>query len=215
MASASYIGARSDNKLNEELQQILQTPNIDEESEQQNRQKILDLIADGQKHITDIQTELSQLNQQNHDYTAKITALDMQIRKMEEVKIRSDEGQKINQTQLDEIVQKINEEFGVSADKLPEIGEFSPNEKLPSADKLSAQLRQTQEKRDALGAVNLRAEIEQEELRTRLDDITVQSDDLQKAVTELKDGITRLNTEARKQLLEAFDKVNKYFSEFS
>ncbi|MCH9853117.1 MAG: chromosome segregation protein SMC [Alphaproteobacteria bacterium] len=200
-------------RLNEELQQILQTPNFDAESEQQNRQKILDLIADTQKTITDIQTELSNFNQQNHEYTQKITALDMQIRKMEEVKIRSDEGQKINQQQLDDITQKISEEFGTSADKLPEIGEFSPNDKLPSADRLSEQLRQQQAKRDALGAVNLRAEIEQEELRTRLDDITAQSDDLQKAVIELRNGITRLNSEARKELLLAFDKVNKHFSE--
>ncbi len=195
----------------QELEKQMEQTHLTPKAEEQNRQKILNLIASEAKEIEETQAKLSHLSQDNLSYQQKIDMFHQKIKKAEEIKIRADEGQKIHQAQLQEIIEKIQEEFGTMPEKLLEIGKFSAQEKLPSTDVLTEKLRQKQEEREAMGAVNLRAEAEQQELQARLQEITFQSEDLQQAVTELKRGITHLNQEARKQLLVAFDAVNGHF----
>jgi chromosome segregation protein len=65
--------------------------------------------------------------------------------------------------------------------------------------------------RDALGAVNLRAEEEANEYHQRLQTMRTERADLTGAIAKLRDGIDELNAEGRERLLAAFDVINEHF----
>ncbi|MDQ1900737.1 AAA family ATPase [Paracoccus sp. WLY502] len=66
--------------------------------------------------------------------------------------------------------------------------------------------------RDALGAVNLRAEEDKQELEAERDRIAAEKSDLEEAIRKLRAGIASLNREGRERLLAAFDAVNANFT---
>ncbi|MFC3527722.1 chromosome segregation SMC family protein [Paracoccus mangrovi] len=72
-----------------------------------------------------------------------------------------------------------------------------------------ARLRQS---RDALGAVNLRAEEDKRELDAERDRLGGEKEDLTEAIRKLRQGIGSLNREGRERLLAAFDTVNANFT---
>ena len=65
--------------------------------------------------------------------------------------------------------------------------------------------------RDALGAVNLRAEEEAVEYGDRLNAMREERSDLTQAIAKLRDGIDELNAEGRERLIAAFDIINDNF----
>lgn len=67
--------------------------------------------------------------------------------------------------------------------------------------------------RDAMGPVNLRAEIEAAEVEEQLANLGRERADLDAAIGRLRQGIASLNREGRERLVEAFDKVNGHFRE--
>jgi chromosome segregation protein len=65
--------------------------------------------------------------------------------------------------------------------------------------------------REALGAVNLRAEDEASEYGERLNSMKSERIDLTQAIAKLRDGIDELNAEGRERLVAAFDIINANF----
>jgi chromosome segregation protein len=65
--------------------------------------------------------------------------------------------------------------------------------------------------REALGAVNLRAEDEATEYGDRLQTMKVERSDLTSAIARLRDGIDELNAEGRERLVAAFDVIDDNF----
>jgi chromosome segregation protein len=65
--------------------------------------------------------------------------------------------------------------------------------------------------RDALGAVNLRAEEDAAEVETEREKLATDKADLEAAIAKLRQGVSELNREGRARLLAAFDQVNETF----
>ncbi|NBB98392.1 MAG: chromosome segregation protein SMC, partial [Alphaproteobacteria bacterium] len=82
---------------------------------------------------------------------------------------------------------------------------------LPDLAGLEDTLARLKRARDALGAVNLRAEEDAREVQTEHDTLVQEMADLDAAIAKLRAGIAALNREGRERLLEAFDKVNANF----
>ena len=80
---------------------------------------------------------------------------------------------------------------------------------MAALDDDAARLRRA---RDALGAVNLRAEEDARTLQVESDTLTQEKADLEAAIAKLRSGINALNREGRERLLMAFDKVNTNFA---
>ncbi len=64
-----------------------------------------------------------------------------------------------------------------------------------------------------MGAVNLGTLEEYEELRGRYEFMTKQQDDLTKAIAELEEAISKINSTTRKKLRDAFEALNAKFGE--
>ena len=83
---------------------------------------------------------------------------------------------------------------------------------IPDAETLEAEVNRHKRQRDALGAVNLRAEEDAKEVQAEYDNLTHEKADLEEAIRTLRSGIASLNREGRERLLTAFEQVNGNFS---
>ena len=83
---------------------------------------------------------------------------------------------------------------------------------MPQAEAVEADVNRLKRQRDALGAVNLRAEEDATEVRTELETLETEKTDLEEAIKALRSGIASLNREGRERLLTAFEEVNSNFS---
>ena len=81
----------------------------------------------------------------------------------------------------------------------------------PGISELSLKLERLIRERDNMGPVNLRAEVESQEITDKMASMQAERDDLVHAIEKLREGIGKLNKEARERLLAAFDSVNAHF----
>jgi chromosome segregation protein len=89
--------------------------------------------------------------------------------------------------------------------------EVSPDA-MPNAQTLEADVNRHKRQRDALGAVNLRAEEDAQEVQQEHDTLKGEKTDLEEAIKTLRGGIAGLNREGRERLLTAFEQVNSNFT---
>ena len=107
--------------------------------------------------------------------------------------------------------ERIREDLEIEPEALLDQLETDP-EKMPPADKIEEDVARLRRQRDALGAVNLRAEEDAKEVSEERDALAEEKEDLEAAIRKLRSGIASLNKEGRERLLAAFDEVNSNFS---
>jgi chromosome segregation protein len=83
---------------------------------------------------------------------------------------------------------------------------------MPDAEALDQDVSRLKRQREALGAVNLRAEEDARSVEAEYDTLAAEKRDLEEAVKKLRAGIAGLNKEGRERLLTAFEQVNANFS---
>jgi chromosome segregation protein len=96
------------------------------------------------------------------------------------------------------------------ADLLAQL-ELDPDQ-MPNAETLEADVGRLKRQREALGAVNLRAEEDAKSVQEEHDTLFAEKSDLEEAVKKLRAGIAGLNREGRERLLTAFEQVNASFA---
>lgn len=82
---------------------------------------------------------------------------------------------------------------------------------IPASDLLEADVSRLKRQRDALGAVNLRAEEDAKQVAEEHAALLSEKTDLEAAIKTLRAGIASLNREGRERLLTAFELVNSNF----
>ncbi len=127
-----------------------------------------------------------------------------------EARARADAMTDAARIQVETAAGRIDEELGVGPEALLETLEGDPD-KMPSSERIEADVARLRRQRDALGAVNLRAEEDAREVQEEFDTLSSEKADLEAAIAKLRTGITSLNREGRERLLRAFEEVNKSF----
>ena len=107
-------------------------------------------------------------------------------------------------------VERIAEDMETTPDALLESLDGDPD-KMPSAEQIEHDVNRLKRQRDALGAVNLRAEEDAKEVQEEHDTLLKEKTDLEEAIKKLRSGIASLNKEGRERLLTAFEEVNGSF----
>ena len=118
-----------------------------------------------------------------------------------------------NNERMSEVKSLINKELNINADELIKLTNFSDENPMPTETSAEDSYERFKNERELLGGVNLRADFELEEIQERFDETKSEREDLDKAITELKKGITGLNQESRERMRLAFDEVNSKFQE--
>jgi len=84
---------------------------------------------------------------------------------------------------------------------------------FPDAVEQEDKLDAKKNERERLGSVNLRANEETAQYKTTIKKMEMDREDLVSAIAKLRNSINELNQKGRERLLEAFEKVNRKFSE--
>lgn len=82
-----------------------------------------------------------------------------------------------------------------------------------SEEKARRKLERLQREREAMGPVNLRAEVEAEETGQQIDTIAREGEELTTAIAKLRGSIGHLNREGRERLATIFKEVDRNFQE--
>ncbi len=106
--------------------------------------------------------------------------------------------------------ERIMEDQETTPQKLLNALDVNP-EDMPASDVIEADVNRLKRQRDALGAVNLRAEEDAKEVQEEHDTLLHERMDLEEATKKLRTGILSLNREGRERLLTAFETVNSNF----
>ncbi len=161
---------------------------------------------------------------------AKLTECERQLKKDEtllvearENRVRAEGNVAASQHLISELQSRMTEKLDAEPAQLLSIAGFestellvaslkNPNGEAPTA-LLERRVAKLAAEREAMGPVNLRADVEAQELTAELERITTERNDLSQAIAKLRHGIGELNSEARNRLTEAFNKVNENFQD--
>ena len=124
---------------------------------------------------------------------------------------RAEERSEGAKRRLSDIEHEIREMLEVEPSAVAELAELKPEQALPDVAETEATLERLRRERERLGAVNLRADEELQEVEAQHTSLTAERDDLVEAIKKLRLGIQSLNREARERLLSSFEQVNKHF----
>ena len=114
------------------------------------------------------------------------------------------------QERVEETEARLHDATGESLETLEQRGENSEFNVL-SSDEIERRLDEARLARDRLGAVNLRADDEAEELDAERQHLKTERDDLTEAVARLRKAVDTLSREGRARLVDAFEVVDGHF----
>ena len=128
-----------------------------------------------------------------------------------ETRARAEARAEAARESVEQAAERIAEETGATPEALLETLAADPD-RMPAAEALEAEVNRLKRQRDALGAVNLRAEEDAREVQEEHDSLLREKTDLEEAIRTLRAGIASLNKEGRERLLTAFEQVNTNFA---
>tara|TARA_Y100001970_G_scaffold234733_1_gene293310 strand:- start:969 stop:3365 length:2397 start_codon:yes stop_codon:yes gene_type:complete len=112
-----------------------------------------------------------------------------------------------------DLLERIESDLNLNENNILEFSNLDQNEEFPDAVTQEELLDEKKRKRDLLGSVNLRADEETYKYENEIKKMEQDRQDLVTAIIKLKESINELNQKGRERLLEAFEKVNRKFSE--
>ena len=107
---------------------------------------------------------------------------------------------------------RIMEEASATPAELLDTLKVDPD-RMPDAETLDTDVQRLKRQREALGAVNLRAEEDAKNVDAEYQALAAEKIDLEEAIKKLRAGIAGLNREGRERLLTAFEQVNTNFGQ--
>ncbi|MBM3502872.1 MAG: hypothetical protein FJX65_03255 [Alphaproteobacteria bacterium] len=130
-----------------------------------------------------------------------------------ESRVRLESGVEQGIQHLKDIATQIRERIECEPQEVLTKAEHDPGDPLPELAAIEAKLDRIRRERDNMGPVNLRADIEAEEISQKMTTLATERDDLVQAIAKLRQGIANLNREGRERMLASFEQVNKHFQD--
>lgn len=171
----------------------LELPNLESEFHEQFQQteKLQKTWNEWQLELNQVQEKQQQLTEQRHQAQQK----DEQVREQLEQKRLAWQAAKSDREHYLEQLKELN------AEALSDLSiEMKDHQQ---------KLEKAQQQFEKIGAVNLAASQEYEEVSQRFDELSHQMQDLQNTVDQLKDAMKSIDQETRKLFMTTFDQVNQ------
>ena len=198
------------NKLLSELNENQKNPERIATSKGQNLQN----LENTKKDSEELEIQIGKAEEKYNFINKNLSSIQEKFAVLRENKARFEatiEG--IDQRKMDLIYLIKNELKIENVNNLLSISDLNKTDQIPSINEQEDKLTNMKRNREALGSVNLRADLETEKFRTSIKKMEEDRSDLVSAIVKLKASINELNQKGRERLLEAFSKVNKKFNE--
>ena len=176
-------------ELNTKIEEAISNRNIAADQLVKNETSLNDadkLVREAEKAVSTLREEMIKVE----------SLLNLSKAKIQNIEDRVFEKLKIQSTELNKFI-NIKEE----------------DQPIKSIEILEKTLQRLLNERETLGAVNLRAEDEMNEMLNKIEVMSKERVDLEEAIAKLRSGIFELNKEGRQRLTESFEEVNKNFKQ--
>jgi chromosome segregation protein len=179
----------------------------------QQRNELLSLLSNAEQARRDRADELATAENALTEADRALKLEEHRLAEMRENKVRSEAAVEQAREAEQSLTERIRERLECTpADVLP-LAELDPSEPLPDKTIVDQKLQRLLRERENIGPVNLRAEVESNELDQQLAGMQTERSDLVNAIARLRQGINSLNREGRERLLAAFELVNGHFEQ--
>lgn len=202
----AQLGARQA-EASAELEKLEQIPR-ELETRRNALQEQIDIAEIARKEAAD-----HLANAENAQQLAARTAREIEqlLGSAREARVKYESDLEHQRVSLDELAIRVREVLDCTLDAVLKAGEVEDGEEFPELHTVENRLERLRKERDNMGPVNLRAELEANEVEEKLTALSTEQTDLVSAIDKLRQGITSLNKEGRERLLEAFQKVDGHF----
>ncbi|MEZ0225956.1 MAG: chromosome segregation protein SMC [Alphaproteobacteria bacterium] len=174
------------------------------------KQELLSRISDAEAKRQEAADILVSAETAANDLARDLRAAESSLSDARETRALAQGSVNTTQQAQNGIEASIHEKFTCTPEEL--VAKLELNvEELGEAAAWHNKLERLLRERDNMGPVNLRAEVEAQEITDKMTALQTERDDLVAAIGKLREGINTLNKEARTRLLSAFDVVNGHF----
>ena len=174
------------------------------------RAELADAIDEAEGRRKEAADKLAEAETALRDATTAERDAERAASEAREARARSEARAEAARETVEYAADRIMEAQDVTPDKLLEQLDVDPD-KMPASEAIENDVNRLKRQRDALGAVNLRAEEDAKEVQDEHDLLVNEKNDLEEAIKALRTGIASLNKEGRERLLTAFEQVNESF----
>jgi chromosome segregation protein len=151
--------------------------------------------------------------QQSRDSEKRLKQAEQGYADARETRARAETNVSLTRQATENLRLEIEEKLVITPDQTLAESGHPADKALPDLAEIEHRWQKLIRERENMGAVNLRAEEESENLLTQITTLIAERDDLTGAISRLRQGIGRLNKEAREKLLDSFAVVNRHFQE--
>ena len=176
-------------ELNTKIEEAISNRNIAADQLVKNETSLNDadkLVREAEKAVSTLREEMIKIE----------ALLNLSKAKIQNIEDRVFEKLKIQSTELNKFINTKEED-----------------QPIKSIEILEKTLQRLLNERETLGAVNLRAEDEMNEMLNKIEVMSKERVDLEEAIAKLRSGIFELNKEGRQRLKESFEEVNENFKQ--
>ena len=176
-------------ELNTKIEEAISNRNIAADQLVKNETSLNDadkLVREAEKAVSTLREEMIKIE----------ALLNLSKAKIQNIEDRVFEKLKIKSTELNKFINSKEED-----------------QPIRSIEILEKTLQRLLNERETLGAVNLRAEDEMNEMLNKIEVMSKERVDLEEAIAKLRSGIFELNKEGRQRLKESFEEVNENFKQ--
>ena len=176
------------------------------------RQKLMNLLQEAESDRRNAADALAQGENAVRAADQHLRAVQEQASQSREEHARAEARLEASRARHHETEQRITEALQCSPQDIPAQAGFD-EATVGEIEQVEKKLASLRDDRERLGAVNLRADEEAEQVAAQLARLVKERDDLVQAISKLRGGISSLNKEGRQRLLDAFGTVNEKFGE--
>ena len=180
---------KKETELNTKIEEAISNRNIAADQLVKNETSLNDadkLVREAEKAVSIFREEMIKIE----------SLLNLSKAKIQNIEDRVFEKLKMKSTELNKFINSKEED-----------------QPIKSIEILEKTLQRLLNERETLGAVNLRAEDEMNEMLNKIEVMSKERVDLEEAIAKLRSGIFELNKEGRQRLTESFEEVNKNFKQ--
>jgi chromosome segregation protein len=178
---------------------------------EQRRSKLLDAIAAAERQRGKAVDELALAETALKGREKALREVQERLAAAREARARNEARLEAARERRSETARAIRDQLDCMPEDCLALAGLKPGAATPPLADVEARLLKLRADRERLGGVNLRAEEEEADLSAKLEEMEREKADVEEAILRLRQGITNLNREGRKRLLEAFDTVNGHF----
>ena len=195
--------------LETERERLAQQP----EEIKRRHQDILDKVDEAEEKRKDAADRLAVAETKLADADRELRETEAKLAAVREKRVRAEAAVEQAEQASEALIERMEDRLNCGPGALRELSGIAEDAEMPELEAAEKRVERLLRERENMGPVNLRAEVEAQELGEQIETLTTEREDLIKAIDKLRRGTNELNREGRQRLVQSFEEVDKHFQE--